>query len=444
MLISLLAYLYKISIQQNQVMNMNKTIKFIDLFSGMGGIRLGLEQAAEELNIDAKCVFASDIKQAAQKIFAQNHPNEVLFGDITQINTKDIPDFDVLLSGFPCQPFSSSGKRLGFDDTRGTLFFEVARIIKEKQPYGIIMENVEGLVTHDKQNPKDEIGKTLQTILNVLEDLGYFVTWKVLNSRYFGVAQERKRIYIVGCKKHSISLDNFDKKEAMLNTVLELGLPTVNTPFSQLLLKNYTTDQLIGKSIKDKRGGADNIHSWDIGYKGEISAEQKNLMNQIMKERRKKKWAEEYGIDWMDGMPLTFEQIQTFAPFTNLKDMLDDLVKKGYLKMEHPKKKIGKLRVQDETLPIGYNIVAGKMSFEVGKILDPNDVTPTLVATDMDRLYVVDGDGLRQLSTKEGLRLFGYPENYKMDVGQKEAYDLLGNTVVVPVIKEIALRLLRE
>jgi DNA (cytosine-5)-methyltransferase 1 len=408
----------------------------------MGGIRLGLEQAAAELGLTTECVFASDIKQAAQKVFAQNHPSEQLFGDVTQIKSKDIPDFDIMLAGYPCQSYSAAGKRLGFEDTRGTLFFDVARILKEKQPNGFIFENVEGLVVHDKQNPKDKIGKTLQTMLNVLEDFGYKVTWKVLNSKEFGVAQERKRIYIVGCKKEQISLDNFDKKAVLLKDILESGLPTVSTPFSQLLLKNYTPQKLIGKSIKDKRGGKNNIHSWDIGYKGELSKEQKQLMNMIMTERRKKKWAEEYGIDWMDGMPLTYQQIATFAAFANLKDMLDDLVLKGYLKMEHPKKKVGKLRVQDETLPIGYNIVAGKMSFEIGTILDPESITPTLVATDMDRLYVVDGIGLRRLSKIEGLRLFGYPDDYKLDVSEKEYFDLLGNTVVVPVIKEIALRLL--
>ena len=419
-------------------------IKFIDLFSGMGGIRIGLEQAAVELGIETQCVFVSDIKQSAQKVFSQNHPNEHLFGDITQIDAKEIPDFDIMLAGYPCTSFSSAGKRLGFEDTRGTLFFEVARILKEKQPKGFIFENVEGLVVHDKQNKKDEIGKTLQTMLNVLEDLGYIVSWKVLNSKEFGVAQARKRIYIVGTKKNKVSLDNFDKKEVLLKNILESGLPTVNTEFSKLLLSHYKIDELIGKTIKDKRGGKNNIHSWDIGLKGEISNKQKQLMNLIMTERRKKKWAEEYGIDWMDGMPLTLNQIQTFYQDDSLENMLEDLVSKKYLKKEHPKKKVGNTRIQDETLPVGYNIVAGKMSFEIGEILDPNNITPTLVATDMDRLYVVDGQGLRQLSLREGLRLFGYPDSYQFNVSIREGYDLLGNTVVVPVIKEIAKRLLTE
>jgi len=141
-------------------------------------------------------------------------------------------------------------------------------------------------------------------------------------------------------------------------------------------------------------------------------------------------------------MPLTIEQIKTFFTSKNLEKMLENLVEKGYLKKEHPKKKVGNNRVQDPTLPIGYNIVSGKMSFEVSKILDPKDVAPTLVAMDMQHLFVVDGKGLRPLSLREGLRLFGYPDNFKFETTIENGYDLLGNTVVVPVIKEVAKKII--
>ena len=199
---------------------------------------------------------------------------------------------------------------------------------------------------------------------------------------------------------------------------------------------------MYGKSIKDKRGGKNNIHSWDIEYKGSISEDEKNLLNSMLKERRKKKWAEEIGIDWMDGMPLTYKQIKTFYQNDNLKKMLNNLERKGYLKKEYPKKKVGNKRVPDNTLPKGYNIVSGKMSFEIAKILDPKRSAPTLVAMDMQHLYVVDGIGLRPLTLREGLRLFGYPDEYKFNITKEEGYDLLGNTVVVPVIKQVALRVL--
>jgi DNA (cytosine-5)-methyltransferase 1 len=207
-------------------------------------------------------------------------------------------------------------------------------------------------------------------------------------------------------------------------------------------LRHYPISQLYGKSIKDKRGGDNNIHSWDIEYKGTVSADEKELLNTILKERRKKKWAEIYGIDWMDGMPLTIEHIRTFYNHKQLDIMLADLVQKGYIKQEYPKKKIGNARVQDPSLPLGYNIVTGKMSFEINKILDPQGITPTLVAMDMQHLFVVDGEGLRTLSLREGLRLFGYPDNFKFATSRENGYDLLGNTVVVPVIKAVAERAL--
>lgn len=423
-------------------MDIGKNVRFVDLFAGIGGIRKGFELACEEKGLSAQCVFTSEIKPYAIDVLKQNHPNEDIYGDITQISTQEIPDFDFLLAGFPCQAFSSAGKRLGFKDIRGTLFFEVARILKEKKPFGFILENVEGLVSHDKENKKDKIGKTLSVILDTLDELNYKVSWKVLNAKYFGVPQERKRIYIVGTKKAKPDLEKFSNSSKTLDAVLEQGLPVSNSPFVQLVLQHYPVQELYGKSIKDKRGGENNIHSWDIEYKGTVSDNEKKLLNTMLKERRKKKWAEEFGIDWMDGMPLTVEQIRTFFDCNDLEKMLDNLIKKGYLKMEHPKKKSGDRRVQDTSLPMGYNIVAGKMSFEINKVLDPNDVAPTLVAMDMQHLFVVDGNGLRTLSLREGLRLFGYPDTYKFDTTIENGYDLLGNTVVVPVIKEVAGRVL--
>ena len=164
----------------------------------------------------------------------------------------------------------------------------------------------------------------------------------------------------------------------------------------------------------------------------------------MLTERRKHEYAKEYGIDWMDGMPLTLKMLKRIFKDKNLKKMLDDLVKKRYLKLEHPKKKLEDgTRVQDDNLPLGYNIVSGKMSFEVNEILDPNGLSPTLVAMDMQHIQVVDGPGIRPLSHREGLRLFGYPDEFKFDIDTESGYDLLGNTVVVPAIKAVAKRLLK-
>ena len=166
----------------------NPKFKFIDLFAGIGGFRLALQ------NLGGKCVFTSEWDKQAQKTYRTNF-GETPFGDITKEQTKSyIPDgFDILCAGFPCQAFSIAGKRGGFEDTRGTLFFDVAEIIQRKQPKAIFLENVKGLRNHNG-------GKTLATILNVLRnDLGYFVPDpQIVNAKDFGVPQNRERIYIVG------------------------------------------------------------------------------------------------------------------------------------------------------------------------------------------------------------------------------------------------------
>jgi len=426
----------------NQPGRIPSTIKFIDLFAGIGGMRKGFEAACKNKGFTTECVFTSEIKQSAIQILKQNNPGDEVYGDITKINSNSIPDFHFLLAGFPCQAFSAAGKRLGFSDTRGTLFFDVERILRDKKPHGFILENVEGLVTHDKINNKDEIGRTLSTIINNLQALGYKISWQVLDAKNFGVPQERKRIYITGSKNESPDMCSFNEKNSQLKDVLEQGIKCTNSRFIDLLLTHYSIDDLYGKSIKDKRGGDNNIHSWDIGLKGEITTDQREILTRMMKERRKKKWAEEYGIEWMDGMPLTLNHIKSFYNCENIECLLEDLVVKKYLKKEYPKQKKGNKRIQDSSLPLGYNIVAGKKSFEVNKILDPKGIAPTLVAMDMEHLFVVDNTGLRRLSLREGLRLFGFPENFKFDIDDDAGYDLLGNTVVVPVIEAVSERVI--
>ena len=164
---------------------------FIDLFAGIGGFRLAMQ------NLGGKCVFSSEWDEQAQKTYAANF-GDIPYGDITLEETKArIPkEFDILCAGFPCQAFSIAGKRGGFEDTRGTLFFDVAEIIRRHQPKAFFLENVKGLINHDK-------GHTLKTILNTLrEDLGYFVPDpEIVNAKDFGVPQNRERIYIVGFHK---------------------------------------------------------------------------------------------------------------------------------------------------------------------------------------------------------------------------------------------------
>ncbi len=195
-------------------------MKYLSLFSGIGGFELGIKQAYEDISNQQStevkqdrerrnrtadkmgndvlstgwttplCVGYSEIDKYATQIY-DKHFKHKNYGDITKINPEDLEDFDLLVGGFPCQAFSIAGKRGGFDDTRGTLFFEIARIIREKQPRLLLLENVKGLLSHDK-------GNTFTTIISTLDELGYDIQWQVLNSKNFGVPQNRERVFIIG------------------------------------------------------------------------------------------------------------------------------------------------------------------------------------------------------------------------------------------------------
>ncbi len=217
----------------------NPEFKFIDLFAGIGGFRLAMQ------NLGGKCVFSSEWDKDAKRTYKANF-GERPFGDITKEKTKAfIPDgFDLLCAGFPCQAFSIAGKRGGFEDTRGTLFFDVAEIIKRKQPKAIFLENVKGLTTHDN-------GKTLQIILNTLEELNYTVHTKIINAKDFGVPQVRERIFIIGF--HNNKVKNKDKfkfpkinnQEVFINDFIETNV--VGYDISKHLQEKYLFKKNDGK-----------------------------------------------------------------------------------------------------------------------------------------------------------------------------------------------------
>ena len=170
--------------------------KFIDLFAGIGGIRLGFEQVFKD---KSSFIFASEIDKFAQTTYASNY-GHLPSGDITQIQPNEIPNFDILLAGFPCQPFSNAGLKKGFKDTRGTLFFDISRIIKHHKPKVVFLENVKGFRNHDK-------GNTFRVVKETLEEQGYKVFAEVLNAKHFGVPQNRERIYIIGFLDHDINFE---------------------------------------------------------------------------------------------------------------------------------------------------------------------------------------------------------------------------------------------
>ena len=175
-------------------------IKMIDLFAGIGGIRIAFE------NSGAECVMSSEIDKYACETYFDNF-QEMPSGDITNIKSKDLPDFDILTGGFPCQPFSLGGLRKGFEDTRGTLFFQIERILRERKPQAFFLENVAGLVSHDK-------GNTIKVIENSLTQLGYTFEWRIMNACNYGIPQNRNRWYCIGfLKEYYIEFNDENKAE---------------------------------------------------------------------------------------------------------------------------------------------------------------------------------------------------------------------------------------
>lgn len=211
---------------------------FVDLFAGIGGIRIPFTE------LGGKCVFSSEWDKAAQISYSYNF-GEVPFGDITKINSYSIPKHDVLLAGFPCQAFSIIGKMKGFADTRGTMFFEVARILQHHQPKAILLENVKQLVSHDG-------GKTFKVILDTLAELGYSVKWKILNALDFGLPQKRERVIIVGFKSAAACEQfNFDFEPIAYNlaSVLEDDKNVDSSLFASDMILDKRRKRVEGKNV---------------------------------------------------------------------------------------------------------------------------------------------------------------------------------------------------
>ena len=405
-------------------------IRFVDLFAGIGGIRLGFEQAMQEFGLETECVLSSEIDDHAQETYESNF-GEKPSGDIFKI--QEFPKFDFLLAGFPCQPFSYAGKQKGFGDTRGTLFFEIERLLATHQPKAFLLENVRGLTTHDS-------GRTLDTIVGKLELLGYGVKCLLLNSSDFGVPQNRVRVYIVGIKasKPKMSLISsrgatdshqfkrlcntriFHTQNSVVRDILEDSPPSsfdCSAKFKERLLSVLESKKLAphGARLIDFRNG-NSVHSWELGIKGECTLEEIEFLNALVANRRKKIFGAE-----QDGKNLSITQIRSFFNNPNLIDILDSLIKKRYL------------RIRDGL----YNPVSGNMSFEIFKVLDPDSVSITLVTSDAHKLGVYHKGRLRHLTPRECARLQGYPDSFKHHEQPAHAYRQFGNSVSVPVIKMV-------
>lgn len=415
-------------------------IRFADLFAGIGGTRLALEQACTKLGIKTKCVFSSEIDSRACETYLLNFAEDP-YCDIRV--AQEFPDLDFLLAGFPCQPFSYAGNLQGFGDTRGTLFFEVERVLRERMPKAFLLENVRGLVSHDK-------GRTFKTIITTLENLGYGVRWLLLNSSKFGVPQNRVRLYIVGLlnetpmltltsdigaadsheykkQHHQYSLFEDGDRRILVKDILE-EYPDKRYRCSDKFIAQLSKvvgedfNSLHGVRLIDYRGG-NSIHSWELGIKGDCTPEEIEFMNSLIANRRRSK----FGTN-QDGKKLTIEQIRTFFDKPNLEQIIESLISKQYLQRDGGR----------------YNPVCGNMSFEVFKFLDPDSISITLTASDANRLGVVQNNIPRRLTPRECARLQGFPDYFKLNADDASAYKQMGNTISVPVVEAVITDFLKK
>jgi len=244
----------------NDIKNIDAKYKAIDLFAGVGGIRLGFEKVFKD---NISFVFSSEIDKFSKITYESNY-KETPHGDITKIEANEIPPFDILLAGFPCQPFSNAGLRKGFNDTRGTLFFDIARIVEYHKPKVLFLENVKGFRNHDK-------GNTFKVVKETLEGLGYTVFTDVLNAKYFGLPQNRERIYIIAFLDNDIKFEFPNSLEAKvkLGDILEKDVDTKYT-ISDKLWAGHQRRKLEHK--KKGNGFGYSLFTEDSEYTSTISA----------------------------------------------------------------------------------------------------------------------------------------------------------------------------
>ena len=315
---------------------------FIDLFAGIGGFRIPLQE------LNGKCVFSCEFNYYAQKSYELNF-GEVPFGDITKFNLDIIPKHDILTAGFPCQPFSISGKMKGFEDTRGTLIYSVFQIIEKRQPKVVFLENVKHLLYHDK-------GRTLKTILSHLVELGYTASFKVLNASDFGVPQNRERIIIIGHKEKKFDFDKFEYKS---RPVLKPFLETVA----------------------------------DFEY---------------------------------------LKEPYTIIPESKVQDS-------GLIFVGYRNKKIRKAGVRPGTEHLS------RVHKQPNRIYSSEGLHPAIPSQETSgRFWIYHNGKVRKLTIKECYRIMGFPDKFKLINNTSELYKQIGNSVCVPMVKEIGKQIIKQ
>ncbi len=407
------------------------SIRFLDMFAGIGGFRSGLEAIG-----GFECVGHCEIDKYADQAYRAIYdvkPQEVYFNDATKIDPNDVPDCDLICGGFPCQAFSTAGKRHGFEDARGTLFFDIARLAAIKRPKYLLLENVPGLLSHDE-------GRTFATILGSLSDVGYDVTWQVLNSKDFGVPQSRKRVYIIGYLRERRSGEILSFGETNAKTAVQILKGTqcerIYTTTGTAITLTSTAGGFGGKSglydvnapIKIKFKGG-----YQLAYPGD-SIDISPLSDYWCKKRVREKIAHTLTTNGRQGV--YFIDMNYDPKLTETARCITARQDSGISKRkgEH-----SAVFIEDEPRAV-INPQKKETRQNGRRIKEPNE--PMFTLTVCDRHGILRHGKVRKLTPKECWRLQGFTDEQfqkAVDSGLKDShlYKMAGNAVSVPVISAI-------
>ena len=366
-------------------------LTFFDLFAGVGGFRLGMERAGHT------CIGSCEWDNNARETYKKNFGSYPKYDDAKDLQPSTLPQFDVLCAGFPCQAFSIAGKRLGFEDTRGTVFFEIARIAKEKKPRYLLLENVKGLLSHDK-------GRTFRTILSTLDEMGYDAEWQLLNSKYF-VPQNRERIFIVGHLRGERTRQIFPVGEYGEETDAKIKRVGGYSQCSAV----YQTDGL-SPTISAC------THGYAIGNIIEPQLKQIGTVGDSQAQR----------VYDSDGISCT---LKAEGGGQGAKTGLYALTERRSDKAKQIRKEMRKKgkdwcpRREKELVPRNDNL------------------SNCITTGQSNERYLSDGVRIRRLTPVECERLQGFPDNWTQGVSDTQRYKQMGNAVTVPVVEYLARRL---
>ena len=399
--------------------------KVFSMFSGIGGFELGLLMS--EKNV--KLVGYSEIDKYAIEVFEKQFKGINNYGNATTIDETKLPNFDLFVGGFPCQAFSVAGKQRGFDDTRGTLFFDVARILKHKKPKHFILENVRGLLSHDS-------GRTFQTIIKVLTDIGYLVQWEVCNSKNYGVPQNRERVYIVGHLRGNSRPEVF--------------------PIGKINEEDSRNNQQKIKIIDNLKGeGGHECHNvHDAGGIAPTVRENHGKITMIETESKPKEITKDmsmaYRVYDASGLSTTLRAVGGGVGAKT------GLYQVGVLKNHNKLRETEKSTCIDSNYWKGLDNHAQRTGVKVRACLTPDRLNkrqngrrfkdneePMFTLTGQDKHGVMIDSSIRRLTPMECERLQGFPDGWTEGISDTQRYKCLGNAVTTNVVCEIAKRLLK-